>query len=115
MTKMSRPLERADDLAMQASGFLAENSVGPLLAIDCEELAVLRTAAFRFSQEVLGTEPLILKARDLADALLEFLSQLRGPDSFEKLLNASSAYEQARPQCPDVSTSGPSMFSRGPE
>ena len=61
-----------------------------------EELAALRTAAFRFSEEVHGSEPLIVRARDIANAFLELLSQFRASDSLEKLKAASEAYEQER-------------------
>jgi hypothetical protein len=93
---MSHPLERADDLAVQAFWYLGEHWLSRLVATDDEELAALRTAAFRFSLEVHGSEPLILKAHDIANALLELLSQFRTPDSLERLKAASEAYEQER-------------------
>ena len=93
---MSHPLERADDLAVQAFWFLGQHWLSRLVASGDEELAALRTAAFQFSQEVHGSDPLILKARDIANAFLELLSPTRTPDSFEKLKKASNAYEQTR-------------------
>jgi hypothetical protein len=93
---MSHPLERADDLAVLAFWFLGEHWLSRLVAADEEELAALRTDAFRFSREVHGNEPLVLKARDIANAFLELLSQFQAPDSFEKLKTASQAYEQER-------------------
>lgn len=93
---MSHPLERADDLAVQAFWFLGEHWLSRLVATGDEELAALRTAAFRFSLEVHPSEPLVLKARDIANALLELLSQFRTPDRLEQLKTASQAYEQER-------------------
>jgi hypothetical protein len=93
---MSHPLERADDLAVQAFWFLGQHWLSRLVASGDEELAALRTAAFQFSQEVHGSDPLILKARDIANAFLELLSQFRVADSLQKLKVASEAYEQER-------------------
>jgi hypothetical protein len=93
---MSDPLQRADDLAVQVFYLLGEHWFGPPSFTDEEEEAALRTAAFCFSREVHGSEPLVLKARDIANAVLELLSPFRTPDSFEKLKIASNAYEQAR-------------------
>jgi hypothetical protein len=93
---MSHPLERADDLAVQAFWFLGQHWLSRLVASDDEDLAALRTAAFRFSHEVHGSEPQIVKARDIANAFLELLSQFRASDSLEKLKTASAAYEQER-------------------
>jgi hypothetical protein len=92
---MSHALERADDLAVQVFYFLGEHWFGPPSATE-EELAALRNAAFGFSREVRGSEPLVLKARDIAYAVLELLSQFRTPDSFQKLRQASNIYEKAR-------------------
>ncbi len=89
---MSHPLERADDLAVQAFWFLGEHWLSRLVATGDEELAALRTTAFRFSLEVHRSEPLVLKAHDIAHALLELLSQFRTPDSLEQLKAASQAY-----------------------
>jgi hypothetical protein len=89
------PLKRADDLAVLAFYLVGEHWLGPPSLTD-EEAAALRTAAFRFSREVNGSEPLVSKARDIANAVLELLSQFRTGDSFEKLKKASNAYEQAR-------------------
>lgn len=96
MPNMSHPLERADDLAVLAFWFLGEHWLSRLVTADEEELAALRTDAFRFSREVQGSEPLVLKAREIANAFLELLSQFQAPDSFEKLKTASQAYEQER-------------------
>jgi hypothetical protein len=93
---MSHPLERADDLAVQAFWFLGEHWLSRLVTTDDEELAALRTAAFRFSLEVYGSEPLVLKAHGIANALLVLLSQFQTPDSLEQLKTASQAYEQER-------------------
>jgi hypothetical protein len=57
---------------------------------------VLRTSAFRFSREVHANDPLVSRAREMANAVLESLSPLRAADSFAKLKRASRAYEQAR-------------------
>lgn len=96
MPDMSHPLERADDLAVQAFWFLGQHWLSRLVPSGDEELAALRTVAFRFSQEIHGSEPLISKARDIANALLELLSQFQASDSLEKLKAASEAYEQER-------------------
>jgi hypothetical protein len=89
------PLERADDLATQVFYFIGEHWFGPPSLTD-EEEAELRTAAFRLSREVHGSDPLVSKARDIAHAVLELLSQFHTADSFEKLKKASNAYEQIR-------------------
>ncbi|WP_445161412.1 hypothetical protein ACTXG5_25395 [Mycobacterium sp. Dal123C01] len=88
-------LERADDLAVRVFWFLGDHWFGPQLTTD-EELAALRTAAFRLLEESHADEPLVLKAGDIAHAFLELSSPLDMPDSFEKLKKASNAYEQAR-------------------
>jgi hypothetical protein len=93
-TNMSQ-LERADELAVRVFWFLGDHWFGPQLTTD-EELAALRTAAFRLLEKPHDNGPLVVKARDIAHAFLELLSQLRTPDSFEKLKKASDAYEQAR-------------------
>jgi hypothetical protein len=88
-------LKRADELAQHASYLLSEHSFGRPLPFG-EEAAELRTAAFIFTREVRGSEPLIVMARDVAGAVLELLSQRYTADSVEKLHEASNAYEQAR-------------------
>ncbi len=88
-------LERADDMAVRVFWFLGDHWFGPQLTTD-EELAALRTAAFRLLEESHDDQPLVLKARDIAHAFLELLSSLCMPGSFEKLKKASNAYEQAR-------------------
>jgi hypothetical protein len=89
-------LERADDLAMLAFWYVGEHLLGPQVPSD-EEATYLRTAAFRLSREVhAGSEPLLLKARDIAYAVLEWLSPFWTAGSFAKLRQASRAYEQAR-------------------
>ena len=93
---MRPPLERADDLAVLAFWFIGEHWLSRLVTADEEELAALRTEAFRFSREVPGSGPLVAKARDIANAFLELLSQFQAPDSFEKLKTASQAYEEER-------------------
>jgi hypothetical protein len=87
--------KRADELAEQAFYLLGEHGFGRPQAFD-EEAAELRTAAFLFTHEEYGSEPLIVLARDVAGAVLELLSQFRAADSVEKLRKASNAYEQAR-------------------
>jgi hypothetical protein len=87
--------KRADELAEQALFLLGEHGFGQPQAFD-EEAAELRTAAFLFTREVRGSEPLIVLARDVAGAVLELLSQFHTADSVEKLHKASNAYEQAR-------------------
>jgi hypothetical protein len=92
---MRNALERADELAALVLWFRGVHWFGPLWATDPGE-AALRTAAFRFLREVHDRDPLVLKARDIANAVLEHFSQFDIPDSFEKLKEASNAYEQAR-------------------
>jgi hypothetical protein len=94
---MSHPLERADDLAVQVFYFIGDHWFGPPSATD-EEEAALRTAAFCFLRDVHETDPLILKARDIANAVLEVLSQFQTPDSIHRLRQASNDYEKARPR-----------------
>jgi hypothetical protein len=88
-------LRRADQLAEQAFYLLSEHGFGQPQPFG-EEAAELRTAAFLFTREVRGNEPLIVMARDVAGAVLELLSQFHTADSVEKLHKASNAYEQAR-------------------
>jgi hypothetical protein len=88
-------VKRADELAEQASYLLSEHGFGRPQPFG-EEAAELRTAAFLFTREVRGSEPLIVMARDVAGAVLELLSQFNTADSVEKLHKASDAYEQAR-------------------
>jgi hypothetical protein len=88
-------LRRADQLAEQAFYLLSEHGFGRPQPFG-EEAAELRTAAFLFTREVRGNEPLIVMARDVAGAVLELLSQFHTADSVEKLHKASNAYEQAR-------------------
>lgn len=61
-----------------------------------EEMAELRSAAFRFSEEKHSSDPLVSKASEMADAVLELMSPLRTADSVAKLKDASNAYEQVR-------------------
>jgi hypothetical protein len=88
-------LERADDLAVRVFWFLGDHWFGPPLTTD-DELAALRTAAFRLLEEPPDNGPVVSKARDIAHAFLEMVSPLRTPQSLEKLKEASDAYEQAR-------------------
>jgi hypothetical protein len=90
----SHPRERADDLATQVVSFFGGHWFGPPSAAD-EAAAELRTAAFCFLRDVHETEPLILKARDISNAVLEVLSQFHTPDSIHKLRQASNVYEKA--------------------
>ena len=92
---MSDPLQRAHELAKQVYDFLGEHAHDPSSAT-VEEGATLRTSAFQFAREVHTSDPLVSKARDIADAVLESLSPRRKADSFAKLKQASRAYEQAR-------------------
>jgi hypothetical protein len=87
--------ERADELAEQASHLLGKHGFGRPQPFD-QQAAELRTAAFLFTREVHGSEPLIVLARDVAGAVLESLSQAHSADSAERLHKASSAYERAR-------------------
>ena len=90
-------LERADDLAVLVYWYLGDHWFGPRMPTDVEEVAALRTAAFNLSREVhAGSDPLALKARDIAVAVLELYSPLCDADSYAKLKQASSDYEQAR-------------------
>jgi len=92
-------LERADELAVLVYWYLGDHWFGRRMPTDVEEVAALRTAAFNLSREVhAGSEPLALKARDIATAVLELYSPLCGADSYAKLKQASRAYEQARLQ-----------------
>lgn len=86
---------RADDIAEQVFCLLVEHDFSLPQTFD-EEAAELRTAAFCFTRDVHGSEPLIVLARDMAAAVLELLSQSHAVDSVEKLQKASNAYEQAR-------------------
>jgi hypothetical protein len=98
-----RAAKRADELAEQALSLLAKHGFDWPQPFD-ERAAELRTAAFLFTLEVHGSEPLIVLARDLAGAVLESLSQSYTADSAEKLHKASVAYEQARSLDRDTST-----------
>jgi hypothetical protein len=88
-------LERADDLAVRVFWFLGDHWLGyrPPTA---EEVAGLRAAAFHFSREAHDGDPLIAKASEMADVVLELFSPLRTPDGAAKLRTASDAYQQAR-------------------
>jgi hypothetical protein len=88
-------LERADDLAVQVFWFLGDHWLGYRSPTD-EEVGELRAAAFQFSEEAHGNDPLVSKASAMADAVLELLSPLRTPDSVAKLKDASDAYQEAR-------------------
>jgi hypothetical protein len=90
-------LERADDLAVLVFWFLGDHWFGRHMNKD-EEPVALRSAALRVSEDApdSSSDPLVLLARDMADAVLELLSPLRTGDSLEKLKKASNAYEQAR-------------------
>ena len=87
--------KRADELTQQVFHLLDEQRGGRPQPFD-EEAAELRTAAFLFTREEHGSEPLIVLARDVASAVLELLSQFHTADSVERLHKASNAYEQAR-------------------
>ncbi|MCV7408424.1 hypothetical protein AWC05_05210 [Mycobacterium florentinum] len=89
------PLQRADDLAVRVFWFLGDHWLGYRSPTD-EEVAELRCAAFHFWKEAYSGDPLLAKAGDMADAVLELLSPLRGPDSAANLKNASDAYQRAR-------------------
>lgn len=88
-------LERADDLAIRVFWFLGDHWLGHRSPTD-EEVGELRAAAFQFSEEAHGYDPLVARACDMATAVLELLSPLRTPDSVAKLKDASDAYQQAR-------------------
>ena len=88
-------LERADDLAVRVFWFLGDHWLGHHAPTD-EELAELRAAALRLSVAAHDGDPVVSKAGDMADAVLELLSPLRTPDSHAKLRDASEAYQQAR-------------------
>lgn len=91
------PRERADDLAVLVFWFLGDHWFGRHMNKE-EASAALRTAALRFSEDTRDSsgDPLVLLARDMADAVLELLSPLRTGDSLEKLKKASDTYEQAK-------------------
>jgi len=90
----SHPRERAEELATQVVYFFGKHGFGPPSAAD-EAAAELRTTAFCFLRDIHETEPLILKARDIANAVLEVLSQLHTADSIHNLRQASNVYEKA--------------------
>src|ERR1700742_2312934 len=83
------------ELATQVFDLLGEDWRDPPSADD-EEAAALRTAAFCSRELPASDDPLVSKTRDIANAVLELLSPLRTPESFQKLKQASNAYEQAR-------------------
>jgi hypothetical protein len=89
---MSDPIQRSHELAAQVVEFLDEHWHDPGSASD-EEGATLRTSAFRFAREVHTSDPLVLRAREIAIAVLESLSPLPTADSFAKLKQASRAYQ----------------------
>jgi hypothetical protein len=91
---MSDPIQRSHELARQVFAFLGEHSHDPASAT-VEEGATLRTSAFRFAREVHTSDPLVMKARDIAIAVLESLSPLPTADSFAKLQRACSEFQQA--------------------
>src|ERR1700761_9474694 len=91
---MSDPIQRSHALARQVSEFLDKHWQDPRSATE-EEGAALRTSAFLFAREVHANDPLVLKAREIALAVLESLSPLPTADSFSKLKRASRAYQQA--------------------
>jgi hypothetical protein len=95
--------KRADELAEQAFDLLGVHGFGRPQPFD-EQAAELRTAAFLFTREVHGSEPLTVLARDVAGAVLELLSQFHTADSVEKLHKAGNAYEQARSLGSDAPT-----------
>lgn len=96
---MSDPIHRSHELAKQVFDFLGEHSHDPASAT-IEEGATLRTSAFRFAREVHTNDPLVLKARDIAVAVLESLSPRPTADSFAKLKRACRAFEQATYRSP---------------
>jgi hypothetical protein len=93
---MGHPLKRADDLATEVFYFMRCGGAG---SVNDEHEAELRSAAFCFLREVHGSDPRVSKARDIAHAVLEFLSQFHTPDSFQNVRRAGDAYEQARLGC----------------
>jgi hypothetical protein len=95
--------KRADELAELALYLLDSHGSGWPGPFD-EQAAELRTAAFRFTREVHGSEPLMVLARCVAGAALELLSQFQAADSAEKLHKACNAYQQARSLGSDAST-----------
>ncbi|GLE52103.1 hypothetical protein [Mycobacterium montefiorense] len=88
-------LEHADDLAVRVFWFLGDHWLGHHAPTD-EEKAELRAAALRFAKEPHNIDPVVSKARDMADAVLELLSPCRRPGSVAKLKHASNAYQDAR-------------------
>jgi hypothetical protein len=88
-------LERADDLAVRVFWFLGDHWLGHHPPTE-EELADLRSAAARFSEEPPSIDQVMSKARTMAHAVLEALSPGRTPDSVAKLKDASNAYQEAR-------------------
>jgi hypothetical protein len=94
---------RADELAELAFYLFDTHGAGRPGPFD-EQAAELRTAAFRFTREVHGSEPLMVLARCVAGAALELLSQFHTANSAEKLHKACTAYEQARSPGTDAST-----------
>jgi hypothetical protein len=96
---MSDPIHRAHELASQVFDFLGEHSHNPASAT-VEEGATLRTSAFRFAREVHASDPLVLKAREIAVAVLESLSPRPTADSFAKLKRVCKEFEQATYRSP---------------
>ena len=88
-------LERADDLAVQVFWFLGDHWLGHHAPTE-EEIAELRCAALRLAEEPRHIDPVMSKACDMANAVLEMLSERRSPDSAAKLKDASNAYQEAR-------------------
>jgi hypothetical protein len=88
-------LERADDLAVRIFWFLGEHWLGHHSPTD-EDVAELRCAALQFSEQPPSIEPVMSKARCMANAVLEVLSPRCRPDSLAKLKDASNTYQEAR-------------------
>jgi hypothetical protein len=88
------PLDRAQRLAASVWDLLADLCAD--LDFDAEGWR-RRAREFLYDPQVTASDAeLVAKARDIAHALLEWLSQYSTPESFKRLKDASKEYELSR-------------------